>query len=426
MHVDRTRPPHDAVDHRPADQLAPPRSSAGAEHDLGGVLRAGEIDEGRGDVVARHPAVLAAQLLEQVALGRHHGGVGLARAGRQAAVGDDVHADQVALGPRRHPRRPPHEVVGVGRAGEGDDDALARLPRPGDAVALAVVLQGLVDLVGDPQQGQLAQRREVPRPEVVAQRGVDLVRSVDVAVGEPAAQRRRRHVDELDLVGGPGDVVGDRLALVDAGDPLDDVVERLEVLDVDRRDHVDAGGQQVVDVLPALLVRRAGGVGVGQLVDEREVRTSTEHGCGVHLGQRRRAAVGHGPARDHLQIADLLGRVGPPVRLDEPDDDVRAPLVAAATLVEHGERLADTRRRAEVQAQCAAPLLAGLGHALIVSPPRHRGRSCQPLNLVYVSVTGRITWRTSPARRWWLMAAYSSDVITSTNAWRSGYCTSTA
>ena len=39
-----------------------------AEHDLGGVLGAGRLDERGGDVVARHPAVLAAELLEQLAL----------------------------------------------------------------------------------------------------------------------------------------------------------------------------------------------------------------------------------------------------------------------------------------------------------------------------------------------------------------------
>ncbi len=60
-----------------------------------------------------------------------------------------------------------------------------------------------------------------------------------------------------------------------------DVVERLEVLDVERRDHVDAGVEQLLDVLPALLVARSGRVGVGVLVDE--------HDCGpAGAGPRRR------------------------------------------------------------------------------------------------------------------------------------------
>ena len=83
------------------------------------------------------------------------------------------------------------------------------------------------------------------------------------------------------------DRVGHRLPLVDAGDPLDDVVERLEVLDVDRGDDVDARVEQLVDVLPALLVAAAGHVGVGELVDERDRRPAGEDGVDVHLLERR-------------------------------------------------------------------------------------------------------------------------------------------
>ena len=178
---------------------------------------------------------------------------------------------------------PPDEVVGAGRAGDGDDDPLPRLPRLGDAVALAVLLQGVVDAVGHPQQGQLAQRRQVAGPEVVGQGGVDPVGGVDVAVGHAAAQRLGRHVDQLDLVGGPHDRVGDRLALAHAGDALDHVVDRLEVLDVDGGDDVDAGVEQVAHVLPPLGVPRSGDVRVGQLVDEGDLGAAGEHGVEVHL-----------------------------------------------------------------------------------------------------------------------------------------------
>ena len=76
------------------------------------------------------------------------------------------------------------------------------------------VLEALLDPVGDPQQGQLAQGGEVAGPEVVAERGVDLLGRVDVAVGHAAAQRLGAHVDQLDLVGAPHHGVGHRLALV--------------------------------------------------------------------------------------------------------------------------------------------------------------------------------------------------------------------
>ena len=68
VHVDRSGQAHDTVDHGPAEQLLPARAVARSEHDLGGVLRSGEVDQRRGDVVAGHLAVLAAELLEQPAL----------------------------------------------------------------------------------------------------------------------------------------------------------------------------------------------------------------------------------------------------------------------------------------------------------------------------------------------------------------------
>jgi hypothetical protein len=55
--------------------------------------------------------------------------------------------------------------------------------------------------------------RQVARAEVVGERRVDLVGGVDVAVRHAAAQRLGGHVDELDLVGGAHDLVGDGLAL---------------------------------------------------------------------------------------------------------------------------------------------------------------------------------------------------------------------
>ena len=176
---------------------------------------------------------------------------------------------------------------------------------PRDAVGLAVLLERLVDPVGDPHQRELAERAEVALPEVVGERGVDLLGRVDVAVRHPAAQRLRRHVDELDLVGGPHDRVGDRLLLLDPGDLLDDVVHRLEVLHVDGGDDVDAGVEELVDVLPALLVARARHVGVRELVDQRDARGFRAMTASTSISSNVDAAVVDPPARDDLEVADL-------------------------------------------------------------------------------------------------------------------------
>ena len=69
-------------------------------------------------------------------------------------------------------------------------------------------------------------------------------------------------------------------------------------------------------------------------------RTAAE----VHLLEAR-ASVLDDLARDDLEVADLLGRVGPAVGLDEADDHVRAALVPAPPLVEHGPGLPDAGHR---------------------------------------------------------------------------------
>ena len=92
----------------------------------------------------------------------------------------------------------------------------------------------LVDPVGHPQQGELAQGRQIAGPEVVGERRVDLLGGVDVAVRHPAAQPLGRHVHQLDLMGPADDLIGHRLVLRHPGDLLDDVVEGFEVLDVER------------------------------------------------------------------------------------------------------------------------------------------------------------------------------------------------
>ena len=183
-------------------------------------------------------------------------------------------------------------------------------------------MQRLLDAVGHPQERQLPQSAEVPLPEVVPEGRVDLFGRVDVPVGHAPAERMRCHVDELLLVGGPHDLVGDRLSLRDPGDALDDVVHGLEVLDVHGRDHVDARGQQLLDVLPSLRVARPGHVRVRELIDERDLRRPCQS-VDVHLLERR-ASILDRAARQHFEVRDLLGGARTTMGLDETHDDVGA------------------------------------------------------------------------------------------------------
>ena len=63
-------------------------------------------------------------------------------------------------------------------------------------------------------------------------------------------------------------------------------------------------------------LREPGHVGVRELVDERDLGLAGEDRVDVHLLERR-AAVLEPPARDDLEVADLLGGARPAVGLDE-------------------------------------------------------------------------------------------------------------
>ena len=141
------------------------------------------------------------------------------------------------------------------------------------------------------------------------------------------------------------------------------------------------GVEQLVDVLPSLVVPGAGHVGVGELVDEYQLRSSPQDGVDVHLVERRVAVLECAPW-DDLEVTDLLGGARAAVGLDEADDDIGASLVAAPALVEHGERLADAGSSAEVDAQHTAPGAAcarqttGLGFGGHTTIPLVSARLC--------------------------------------------------
>ncbi len=275
--------------------------------------------------------------------------------------------EQVAAGgPGGDAGGPTDEGLPLGAAGEGDDDAFPGLPDASDAVVGAVALEGLVDPLGQPQQGQLAQGGEVADAEVVGQGRVDLLGRVDVAVRHPAAQRLGGHVDELDLMGAADDLVRHGLVLRHAGDLLDDVAEGLEVLDVDGGDDVDSGGEELFDVLPAFGVAGpgAGRVGVGEFVDEGDLGAAAQDGPEVQLGALPSAAGVAGAGHDLEALEHLLG-VRAVVALGESHDDVGAAEGAAPALVQHAVGLAHAGGGAEEDFELAGGW-GRVGHGVLL------------------------------------------------------------
>ena len=317
---------------------------------MGGVDAAGEVEQGRGDVVADDGVERGADVLGEAA----QAGQCADRGADQAVAAQHVHGEQLGrAGSFGDAGRAAQHRFALRATGERDHDPFPGLPDVGDPLVGAVALEGDLDLVGHPEQGHFAQRGEVVRLEVVGHGGIHPLRRVDVAVRQPPAQRLRGDVDQLDLFGAAHHLVGDRLLLAHSGDPLDDVVERFQVLDVERGQDVDPGGEDVLDVLPALRVPGSGCVGVGELVDDDHRGTAGEHGVDVEFGERH-PAVGELAAGEDLEPLDEGGGLGPAVGLDQPDDHVGAPVGAAVRLTEHGEGLADAGCGTQVDPQLSA------------------------------------------------------------------------
>ena len=79
-----------------------------------------------------------------------------------------------------------------------------------------------------------------------------LLGHVDLALGQAAQQFIGGQVDEDDFIGAVEHRVGHGFPYADAGDAAHRLVQAVEVLDVDGGPDVDAGSEQVFDVLPAL------------------------------------------------------------------------------------------------------------------------------------------------------------------------------
>ena len=326
-----------------------PRAAPGrAEDDLRRVDAARELQDCARDVVPDDRVVSAAERLDEQSLRREAGDPGLG----QPVAARDVHRKQVPPVERAAMRAARRIRVSPSGPPVSATTTRSRVSQVrGDAVLLAVALHALLDGVGQPEQGQLAQRGEVAGPEVVAERGVDLLGRIDVAVRHPPPQRLRRHVHSSTCSAARTTESG---RVSRCGTPVissTTSLQRFEVLDVERADHVDAGLEQRLDVLPPLLVRAGSGhVRVRQLVDQGEMWPVRQHRVEVHLLELG-TAIDDLLARGDGQVVDALGGVRAAVGLDERDEDVRAAISTAAALIEHCVRLADARRGAQVDPQ---------------------------------------------------------------------------
>ena len=356
MDADIAGPPHQVVHHRPAQDLEPARPRRLADDDLRDVVPVREIDHVVGDAARA---------------GGERDGLGTQALGKPHGLGDAV---ALGLGELRAARRldaqcRPGGMQAIGQAfgvahegcrarvlADADQQPLARGPWPGNGARLHLLQQLLVDALGGAPQGEFAQRGEVGGREVVLERALGLLGDVDLALLQALDQVLGRQVDELDGLGPVDDGIGHRLAHAHARDLGHDIVEALDVLDVERRVDVDALLQQLLHVQVALGVPAAGGVGVGELVDQHQVGAPPQRGIEIELAQEA-IDVDHRLARQHLEALQQRLRLLAAVRLDHADDNVHPLLKPGPRRQQHLVGLADTRRRTDKDLEAAGGAL---------------------------------------------------------------------
>ncbi len=197
------------------------------------------------------------------------------------------------------------------------------------------------------------------------QSALGLLGDVDLALPQPLDQIVRREVDQFDRVGAVEHRIRHGLAHPHMGDLGDDVVEAFDVLDVDGGVDVDAARQQFLDIEIALGMAAAGDVGMGEFVDQGNLRMPRDHGIEVHL-LKHLILVFDPPARNDFQPPQQRFGLGPSVGLDEAHDDVGASFQLGVRALQHFVGLADAGGGADENLQPAG--------AVVLPPGRFQER----------------------------------------------------
>ena len=291
----------------------------------------------------------------------------LGRHARRAIRREDVNDEELATSDSPGDAAATANERGSLRAtANGHEDPLARRPRLLDTLLAAVLLETIVDLIGEPQKRELAKRREVPLAEELAERRIHGRGPIHLPLPQPHAQRIGAQVDQLDLLRFAQDRIGNRLVLHVARNVRDHVVEGLKVLNVHGRDDVDARIEQTVNILPALRRRILTVHGMSELVHENDVGLTLDNRRNIKLVIRR-AAIAHPPRRNHRQPLKPRGGPRTPVGFNDAYDDVLPALQAVMGLLEHRAGLTYAGGSPQIHLEYTA-------HRVHVSPSPQAGR----------------------------------------------------
>ena len=268
------------------------------------------------------------------------------------------------LAPIRGALAESYEPFGLHVGANANQDTTACRPRALDGARTHVTLQVRIDALHRYAHGKLAQDQQVAASEEILDGALCFFGNVHLAFVQPLGQLFGRKVDQLDFIGCLEHAVGQALAHFDTGNALDEIVETLEVLHIECCEHIDAGIQDLFDVLVTLFVATAGNIGVSELVYERELRLACQQRIEVELIEIT-AAILNATARQCRQAREKRVGLRPAVGLHDADDDVDALSSASLRDRKHLVRLADAGRGTEKDLQPSTALVPALGEQCI-------------------------------------------------------------
>ena len=150
-----------------------------------------------------------------------------------------------------HASGPANQRFGKRTGADRNEQTMARFPRSGRGLRAMKFLRVLADVVGDQTQDQFAQRGKVRLAKEVRSRSSGAVGHIDLALLQSLDQFCRRQVHQFDRSGIEG-TVGNSFANFRAGDLPHRIGAALNMLNIERGEHINPGLEQLPHVLPAL------------------------------------------------------------------------------------------------------------------------------------------------------------------------------
>ena len=199
-----------------------------------------------------------------------------------------------------------------------------------------------IEEVGTLTQGHLAQPSQVPFCKKVRHRRLHALRRIDFSRLQPIQKIFGGKVDVHDLVRLRDYFIWDPFFDPDAGRVFDNIIERLQMLNVNGADDIYSHGQQILNVFVPFAILAPGRVGVSQFIDQRHRRLACKQRIEIHFPQSN-VVIFNRARRYDLQIANLCGRLRAIVWLDIPDHHVHATLLQPVAFHQHFVRFSDTR-----------------------------------------------------------------------------------